>query len=130
LTAEAHAPDVPFTPHRECTVLIHRLASAAAGAVTIALVAASIAGARPLDEPGGQPRSGSVQERNLSALSMRATSAKSTPQVQPTVVRVVDDGFDWGSAAIGAGGATGILLLATTGAAAATHRHRRVSALP
>jgi len=107
----------------------HRLASAAAVAVSIAVVAAPIAGARPLDEPGGQPRSGSLQERNLTALSMRATSTK--PDLQrPTVVRIVDEGFDWGSAAIGAGGATGLLLLAATGATAASHRHRRVSALP
>jgi hypothetical protein len=110
-------------------VLSYRLSRAAVGAVTIALMAAPIAGARPLDETGGQPPPGSVQERNLNALSMRATSAKPDRQ-GPTAVRIVDDGFDWGSAAIGAGGATGLLLLAATGAAAATHRHRRVSALP
>jgi hypothetical protein len=38
------------------------------------------------------------------------------------VVQRVDDGFDWGSAAIGAGGASAIILLVSAGGI--THRHR------
>jgi hypothetical protein len=36
---------------------------------------------------------------------------------EPTVTTTVDEGFDWGSAAIGAGGASALLLLSLGGAA-------------
>jgi len=37
------------------------------------------------------------------------------PTNTPVVVRAVDEGFDWGSAAIGAGGAGALIVLASLG---------------
>jgi hypothetical protein len=42
----------------------------------------------------------------------------------PVVVRTVDDGFDWGSAAIGAGGAGALVMVVALGGVAYTTRHR------
>lgn len=44
----------------------------------------------------------------------------------PTVSRTIDDGFDMGSAALGAGGAAAVLLLTAAGASTVSHRHQRV----
>jgi hypothetical protein len=44
----------------------------------------------------------------------------------PTVTRTIDEGFDVGSAAIGAGGAAAVLLLTAAGAAAVSHRRHPV----
>jgi hypothetical protein len=100
-------------------VSTHRFTRLAAGAATVALLAAPAAGARPITEPGGQPRPGSVQERHYALANLQRS-----PEAQPTVVRFVDSGFDWTSAAIGAGGAAGLLALAAAGAATVSHRHR------
>ena len=40
------------------------------------------------------------------------------------IVRNVDDGFDWGAAAIGAGGAGALIVLVSAGGFAYTARHR------
>jgi hypothetical protein len=51
----------------------------------------------------------------------------------PTVTRatVIDDGgFDWGSAALGAGGAGVLLVLAAAGASTMQHHHRRAHMAP
>jgi hypothetical protein len=40
------------------------------------------------------------------------------------VVRTIDEGFDWGSAAIGAGGAGAAIVLVSLGGIAVTSRHR------
>jgi hypothetical protein len=40
------------------------------------------------------------------------------------VVRTIDDGFDWGSAAIGAGGAGAAIVLVSLGGIAVVSRHR------
>jgi hypothetical protein len=42
----------------------------------------------------------------------------------PPVVRTIDEGFDWGSAAVGAGGAGAILVLVSLGGVAYVSRHR------
>jgi hypothetical protein len=39
-------------------------------------------------------------------------------------VTTIDQGFDWGSAAIGAGGAAAVLVVTMAGASAVSHRHR------
>ena len=45
---------------------------------------------------------------------------------RPHVTRTIDDGFDLGSAAIGAGSAAAILLIGGAGATAASRHRRRV----
>jgi hypothetical protein len=46
------------------------------------------------------------------------------PVPGPPAVTTIDQGFDWGSAAIGAGGAATVLLLGAAGASAASPRRR------
>ena len=46
------------------------------------------------------------------------------PTNAPVVVRAVDEGFDWGSAAIGAGGAGAVIVLVSLGGVAYVSRHR------
>ena len=50
------------------------------------------------------------------------------PSVEPAppVVQSVDEGFDWASAAIGAGAAGGIILLISSGGMTYRHRHEHV----
>ena len=50
------------------------------------------------------------------------------PSVEPAppVVQSVDEGFDWASAAIGAGAAGGIILLISWGGMTYRHRHEHV----
>jgi len=72
-------------------------------AVIVTALAAPAATARPLyDQPGH-----------------RSESA-------PTVTRTIDEGFDVGSAAIGAGGAAVVVLLTAAGAAAVSRRRHPV----
>jgi hypothetical protein len=72
----------------------------------------------------------------VGALAAPAASARPAPLdapippgSDPVVIEpapapvVIDDGFDWGSAAIGAGAAGGFILL--IGAGGTTYRHRR-----
>jgi hypothetical protein len=56
--------------------------------------------------------------------STSATGSSNT--LAPTVTRTIDDGFDLGSAAIGAGSATVVLLLAGAGATAVSRRRRPI----
>jgi hypothetical protein len=51
---------------------------------------------------------------------------RSTPSDEPTVTRTIDEGIDLGSAALGAGGASAVLLLTGAGATAVMHTRRRV----
>ena len=48
------------------------------------------------------------------------------PAPAPPVVQSVDEGFDWASAAIGAGAAGGIILLISWGGMTYRHRHEHV----
>ena len=90
----------------------HRLTRALAGALAATALAGPAAVARPID-------TGPVY--NLPAPSRSDAAARA-----PTVIRTIDDGFDWGSAAIGAGGAIGLVAVAT--GAGLTLRRRQVAA--
>jgi hypothetical protein len=97
-----------FTPPRGATVHTSRLTRVTVAAVTAAALAAPPASARwaTETEPGG---------------SLPAPKG-------PTVVRI-DQGFDTGSAALGAGGAAGIVLLCLAGGTALVRHHRRPGAV-
>jgi LPXTG-motif cell wall-anchored protein len=82
-----------FTALRGATVPASRLTRITAVALATAVLGAPAASARPASEPGGnQPG----------------------PIARP-VVQEIDRGFDTGSAALGAGGTAGILLLSAAG---------------
>ena len=72
-------------------------------ALATAAVAAPAASARPVSDPPIDNGRGEV--------------------IVDPVVPVVDDGFDWASAAIGAGAAGGLILL--IGVGGTSYRHRR-----
>jgi hypothetical protein len=66
----------------------------------------------------------------VAALAAPVANAKPAPLDQPVVVEpepapvvVIDDGFDWDSAAIGAGGAGALLLLVSLGGFTYRARH-------
>lgn len=85
-------------PHRP-----RRLTRAVAGALAVTALAAPTAVARPVD-----PASGWTASPPASSQSHAAAPA-------PTVIRTIDDGFDWDSAGIGAGAAAAIILLSLGG---------------
>jgi hypothetical protein len=88
-----------------------RLLRALAGALAIGALAASPASALPAEQVQG---------------SAGSTGGHSSPDaLAPTVTRTIDDGFDLGSAAIGAGGATALLLLTAAGATTLSSRRHR-----
>ena len=87
----------------------HRLGRLLAAGVTAAALAAPPAVARPIDDPQLPVHPG----RTLAG----------EPEQAP-VVQQIDGGFDWGSAAIGAGGSGALLVLLTLGGVAYTTRHR------
>ena len=91
-----------------------RLSSAFAAALAIAALTAPAANA----VTGEEFSSGS------SVHSSSATGATNTPA--PTVTTTIDEGFDLGSAAIGAGSAAAVLLLGGAGATAVSRHRRRV----
>jgi hypothetical protein len=103
-----------------------RLSSALAGALAIGALAAPAASA----VTGEEFRAGSTAQSTSTAGSGDYSGLHSTSGVGSstsptlTVSRTVDDGFDLGSAAIGAGTAAAILLLGGAGATAVS-RHRR-----
>ena len=74
--------------------------------VTAGLVAGALAApaavAQPIDDP---------------------QTSEPAPSTTP-VVRTIDEGFDWGSAAIGAGGAGAVIVLVSLGGVAYVARHR------
>jgi hypothetical protein len=83
----------------------HRLVRTATVTVAAVALAAPAAGARPA---GPDPVS-------------------SGAEAPPPVVQSIDEGFDPASAAIGAGGAGALILLAWVGGATYRHRHRRIA---
>jgi hypothetical protein len=91
-----------------------RLSRTAAGTLAVITIAAPAAGARPALEPAGDTRSGSA-----------AAIAYEVEAPAPTVT-TIDEGFEWGSAAIGAGGAAVVVILTAAGAATVSRRHHRV----
>jgi hypothetical protein len=88
---------------------ISRIAAAALAALALAAPAAS---ARPIIDP---PTT-SPTELDLSAYD-------ATPNPPPVTMRATDDGFDWGSAGVGAAAAGGLVLIAVAGFTGA-HRAR------
>jgi hypothetical protein len=94
-----------------------RLTDAVAGALAVTAVAAPAAGAIPAEEL-----------LNDSSRGSDAAGALESKAPAPTVTRTIDEGFDWGSAAIGAGGAAAALLLSAAGASAVSRRHNRIDA--
>src|SRR5260370_98308 len=55
-----------------------------------------------------------------------ATPPAATVAPAPAVTQTIaDDGFDWGAAAVGAGGAGAVLLLTAAGASAVGHRRHQ-----
>ena len=110
-----------------------RLSSALAGALAIGALAAPAANAvtseefRAASDPQSTSAVGSGDSSGLystSALGSSNTPASTVPA--PTVSRTIDDGFDLGSAAIGAGSAAAILLLSGAGATAVSRHRRRI----
>lgn len=93
----------------------HRLTTTAVAALAAGALAAPVADARPVTGHSGSPSQGSGRALEFD-----------TEAPAPTVARTIDDGFDLGSAAIGAGGAAAVLLLGAAGASAVSHRHHRV----
>jgi hypothetical protein len=84
-----------------------------AASLAIAALAAPAANTAPAPEPGGN--------RSISSTEIQALGRPPSP----VVTRTTDDGFDWGSAAVGAGGATAIALLALAATTAATRPRAR-----
>jgi hypothetical protein len=117
LTATPDAGHVPKSQAPEATMparRTRRLRRTVAGTLAVVAIAAPAAGARPALEPAGGTSSGSP-----AAIEREAEAAA------PTVIRI-DQGFEWGSAAIGAGGAAVVLLLTVAGAATVSRRQHRI----
>ncbi len=98
----------------------HRLARTLAASLAVAALAAPAAAARPAyDAP--YPRDSGPATTPVEAA---ATSAPAPTLAQaPPVVRSIDDGFDWGAAAIGAGAAAGIALIGVGGVSSRRRAH-------
>ena len=82
---------------------ISRLTRITAAALTVAALAAPAATARPVSEPGGN-----------------------RPAPKPPTYTTVDQGFDFDSAALGAGGAAGLFLITAAGASVVARSRRAV----
>jgi hypothetical protein len=99
-----------MTPH-----ISHRLARLLVAGVAAGALAAPPALARPID-------------RGLSVSPDRGTTGAVEPEPPPSdarvVVRHIDAGFDWGSAAIGVGGAGALIVLVSFGGFAYASRDR------
>jgi hypothetical protein len=91
----------------------HRLTRVLAVALTAGAVAAPSALAGPVIGPDGGNGAGPIP----------------APDPPPVIVRSVDEGFDVGSAAIGAGGAGALLVLLSLGGFAYASRHPRAPVL-
>jgi hypothetical protein len=84
-----------------------RLRRAVAGALAVSALAAPAAGAAPCEVVCGPTTPGPTR----------------TPA--PTVTRINDDGFDWGSAGLGAGAGAAIVLLSLGGVRAGSRAFAR-----
>jgi hypothetical protein len=99
------------------TARSHRLARALAAGVAAAAFAAPPALAR-VDPPATAA---------FNSADATPTATVASPSNAPVVVRTVDTGFDWGSAAVGAGGAGALVTVALLGGSAiVTRRQIRV----
>jgi hypothetical protein len=91
-----------MTPHRS-----HRLARLLAAGVAAGALAAPPALARPIDDP----QLPVFRDSGTTG----AVEPAPAPADAPVVMRHIDAGFDWGSAAIGAGGAGALIVLVSFG---------------
>jgi hypothetical protein len=89
----------------------HRLARMLAVGMTAAALAAPPAVARPIDGPDEPVRPDPVTP----------VEVESAPV---PVVREIDESFDWGSAAVGAGAAGALVVVVALGGVAYSSRHR------
>jgi hypothetical protein len=109
-------------PRRRTIRRLRALGLAFAACVTLAAPAAAEPGA---DYP--QPSSAKIGDTPADFPGTPGASGTGTisqPTAPPTLIEVSDaGGFDWLSAAIGAGGA-GVLIVASMGGIALTSRHR------
>jgi hypothetical protein len=104
----------PIEEHAMPAVSFRRLTRTVASALLVTAFAAPCAAARPAPEDSFRPDS---------AESVPASTDTTRPP-SPPVTRIIDDGFDLGSAAIGAGGGAAAVLLTTAGGAAFLRRRR------
>jgi hypothetical protein len=74
--------------------------------LTVGLIAGALAAPAAVAQPIADPQ-----------------TSEPAPSDAP-VVRTIDEGFDWGSAAIGAGGAGAAIVLVSIGGIAVASRHR------
>jgi hypothetical protein len=102
----------------------HRLARTAAGALAATAILAPVATAGlPLEErptPTVAYQATPAPDRIDSGQAAVVTRAAIQPA--PALTETVDDGFDWGAAAIGAGGVGVVVLFAAASASAAGRR--------
>jgi hypothetical protein len=77
--------------------------------IAVAALAAPAAQAAPSLEPGSKDTSQS------STAEVRGVEPEPVAADSPPVTTTIDEGFDWGSAAIGAGGAGALIALAALG---------------
>jgi hypothetical protein len=100
---------------------MHRHRSSIVIALAAVALAAPVAQARPMDPPIG-----TFTEEEQRAL--RGESAVPAPESVPATtaprVQTTASGFDWGSAAVGAGASAGILVLLTAGGLSVGGRRR------
>jgi hypothetical protein len=107
-----------------------RLNRTLAGALVATALAAPAAAAYPADEIRGANK----HRRGLEAAQIRAAERSFSAPGRPAfvmrgvsgapTVTTVDPGFDWGSAVIGAGAASTVLLLTAAGAMTVAQRGR------
>jgi hypothetical protein len=109
----------PRPPRKEAAVTadpsLHRLSRALAAAMAVAALGAPPAVARPIDTPRGPVR---IDPGPIVVVEPEQAPAR------PPVVQKIDDGFDWGSAAIGAGATGALVVIVALGGVAYTTRHR------
>ena len=72
------------------------------------------------------PAANAVTSEEFRASSGSTSASESTNIPAPTITRTDEDGFDLGSAAIGAGSAAAVLLLGGAGGTAVSRHRRRV----
>ena len=89
-----------------------------AGTLTAALATSALAASPALAGPAVGPDGGN------------GAATDPAPAPAPVIVRTVDEGFDIGSAAIGAGGAGALLIVVSLGGLAVASRHHRAPVAP
>ncbi|MEA2303002.1 MAG: hypothetical protein QOH43_282 [Solirubrobacteraceae bacterium] len=106
-----------------------RLASSLMTAVTATAVLGTVAvpgaSARPADVTPGVPAAGAAPYVDMRSPDTKDAAQHRAIHVAPDVKPSSSDGFDWTDAAIGAGGALGVVLLGGGAAVQLTRRRQR-----